>query len=264
MERETAVLHILQGLLPLPIPNPVYVSHGAHEVGRAFMGYAKVPGKPLYQEMLQSIDDEGVIQEIVEQLALFLSSLHRIPVTQLEQLALPTAPSREALAALYTKTHEELFPQMPQDRQAQITDLFEAFLGTPEHVAVTPVLVHGNFGPETILYHAKERRISGVIDFSRACLGDPALDFARLVGPAGYSEGFLQRWVPIYPELQELLPRAKFYAVVVTLEEELRQRREQEQRASTPSPFPEIDRIFRESPEVRAGEDETPIGGNSY
>lgn len=153
---------------------------------------------------------------------------------------------------------------MPQDRQAQITDQFEAFLGTPEHFAVTPVLVHGNFGPETILYHAKERRISGVIDFSRACLGDSALDFARLVGPAGYSEGFLQRWVPIYPELPGLLPRAKFYAVVVTLEEELRQRREQEQRASTPSPFPEIDRIFRESPKLRAGEDETQIGGNFY
>jgi aminoglycoside 2''-phosphotransferase len=263
IEREAAVLHFLQGLLPLPIPNPVYVSHGVH-VGRAFMGFAKFPGKPLYQEMLESIDDEGVIQEIVEQLALFLSSLHRIPVTQLDKLALPTAPSREALAALYTKTHEELFPQMPQDRQAQITDQFDAFLGTPEHFAVTPVLVHGNFGPETILYHAKEHRISGVIDFSRACLGDPALDFARLVGPAGYSEGFLQRWVPICPELPELLPRAKFYAVVVTLEEKLRQRREQEQRASTPSPFPEIDRIFRESPKLRAGEDETPIGGNFY
>ncbi|HEY7417720.1 MAG TPA: phosphotransferase [Ktedonobacteraceae bacterium] len=129
---------------------------------------------------------------------------------------------------------------------------------------MTPVLVHGNFGPETILYAAKERRICGVVDFSRACLGDPALDFARLVGPAGYGDDFLQRWVPTYPELPALLSRATFYAVVVALEGELRQRREQEQRASAPSPFPEIDRIFREISTLEAGEDETPIGGYFY
>lgn len=50
----------------------------------------------------------------------------------------------------------------------------------------------------------------------------------------------------------------------VALEEELRQHREQEQRVSAPSLFPEIDRLFRERPKLEAGEDETPIGGYFY
>jgi aminoglycoside 2''-phosphotransferase len=264
MEREIALLRILQDHLPLPIPNPKHSSQGTREVGRAFMGFVSLPGKPFSKGLLECVDGEETVQHLAEQLASFLWALHQVPLAQVAHLALPPAPNRKAIEALYLMAREDLFSQMPQDRQTQISDQFEAFLGTPEQFVVTPVLVHGNFGPETVLYAAKERRISGVIDFSHACLGDPALDFARLVGPAGYSEDFLQRWVPIYPELPALLPRAKFYAVVVNVEEEVRQRGEQEQRAATPSPFPEIDRIFRESPKLRAGEDETPIGGYFY
>ncbi|GEM_PF-1714089 len=264
MEREIALLRILQEYLPLPIPNPKHSSQGTHEVGRAFMGFARLPGKPFSKGLLECVDGEETVQRLAEQLASFLFALHQFPLAQAAHLSLPESPNREVLEALYLKAREELFPQMPPDRQAQVTTQFETFLNIPEHFAVTPVLVHGNFGPETILYDAKERRISGVIDFSRACLGDPALDFARLVGPAGYGEDFLQRWIPIYPNLSMLLERAKFYAVVVALEEAWHQRREQEQRASTPSPFPEMDRYFNESPKLRPGEDETPIGGNFY
>ncbi len=261
IEREVALLRALQERLPLPIPNPTYTSQGVPEVGRAFIGYVLPPGKILSKEMLESVDGEEKVQELAEQLAEFLSALYHVPVAELAHLSLPAPFTREGLEALYARAQEELFPQMPPDQRAHIITQFEAFLATPEHFAVTPVLLHGKFGPETIIYDAKERRISGIIDFSRGCVGDPALDFARLVGRAGYGEDFLQRWASIYPELPFLLERARFYAEVVALEEALRQRDFPEQKAPTTSQFPEIDRIFYESSKLWEGEGETPLLG---
>jgi aminoglycoside 2''-phosphotransferase len=259
IEREVALLRALQGRLPLPIPNPLYASQGVPEAGRAFIGYVLPPGKLLAKEMLESVDEEETVQGLAEQLAAFLSALHHLPVAELAHLSVPVPFNREGLEALYVRAQEELFPQMPPDQRAYITAHFEALLATPDHFAVTPVLLHGNVGPETIIYDAKEHRISGVIDFSRACLGDPALDFARLIGPRGYGEAFLQRWVSVYPELPSLLERASFYSVVVALEEELRKRDVPEQKVPAASQFPEIDRIFYESSKLWEGEGETPL-----
>lgn len=259
IEREVALLRALQGRLPLPIPNPRYTSQGVPEAGRAFIGYELPPGKYLLKEMLESVNGEETVQGLADQLAGFLSALHHFPVAELAHLSLPSRFNREGLEALYARAQEELFPQMPHDQRMPIAAQFEAFLAHPDHVAMTPVLLHGNVGPETILYDAKERRISGVIDFSRACLGDPALDFARLVGPTGYGEAFLQREVSLYPELPSLLERARFYAVVVVLEDALRKRDFPEQKAPTFSQFPEIDRIFYESSKLWEGEGETPL-----
>jgi aminoglycoside 2''-phosphotransferase len=259
MEREIALLRALQDRLPLPIPNPVYASQRMSEMGRAFIGYPLPPGKLLSKELLESVDGEETVQELAEQLAAFLAALHHLPVTELAHLSLSEAPTRAGLEALYGKAREELFPHMSPEQQVYITTHFETFLARPEHFAVKPVLVHGNFGPETIFYHRKERRISGVIDFSRACLGDPALDFARLVGPAGYGEAFLQRWVSRSPELLSLLERARFYATVVGLEDALRKRNEQTDKVPIPSQLREIDRIFYESSKLWEGDGETPL-----
>ncbi len=68
MERELRLLRALQGKLPLPIPDPIYSSLEPREVGQAFMGYAKLPGKPLYREMLESVPGEETVQRLAEQL----------------------------------------------------------------------------------------------------------------------------------------------------------------------------------------------------
>jgi aminoglycoside 2''-phosphotransferase len=222
LEREVALQRALQERLPLPMMTPAYASQGVREVGRVFVGYVKPPGKPLYKELLESVDDEETVQRLAEELALFLSALHHLPVAEVVHLSLPEATSREALEALYARAREHLFPQMPHDRQAQFTARFEAVLDTPEPFTVAPTLVHGRFVPEAIIYQVKSRRISSITGFSRAGLGDPACDIGGLLGPRGYGEAFVRRFVPVYPEVVMLLERARFYAEVHTLEEQLR------------------------------------------
>ncbi|MGI3781318.1 MAG: phosphotransferase family protein, partial [Janthinobacterium lividum] len=46
-----------------------------------------------------------------------------------------------------------------------------------------PTFVHADFGPHNILWHAG--RAVSLIDFDNACLGDPAIDIAPLIGEYG-------------------------------------------------------------------------------
>lgn len=48
---------------------------------------------------------------------------------------------------------------------------------------VPPGVVHGDFGLHNVLWAGSE--ISGLVDFDNACLGDPAMDLAPLVGAFG-------------------------------------------------------------------------------
>lgn len=52
-----------------------------------------------------------------------------------------------------------------------------------EEAGVETSLVHGDFGLHNILWKADQ--LSGVIDLDNACIGDPALDLAPLIGTFG-------------------------------------------------------------------------------
>ncbi len=68
-----------------------------------------------------------------------------------------------------------------------------------------PALVHGDFGPSNILYDASRHSISGIIDFSSARWGDPAVDLAAILAPISYSEPFLECFAGIYPGIRDHL-----------------------------------------------------------
>ena len=222
MLREIKLLHALQEHLPLPIPNPQYSSEDTSAIGFAFMGYPMLPGKPLSKELLESVDGEQKVQALADLLASFLYALHHLPVDQFAQLAPPDVQQRPTWKALYERVREALFPSMEKGLRKQIEARFEKYLGNVHNFLLSPALIHSNFSPETIIYHAKPQTISGIIDFSRACLGDPARDFAGLLGPKGYGESFVRRFEPAYPELPSLLERARFYAEALSLEGQIR------------------------------------------
>jgi len=220
MEREIALLRALQGKLPLPIPDPIFSSLQPREVGQAFMGYEKLPGKPLYREMLESVPGEETMQWLAEQLGSFLWALHHLPVDEVFSIALPVIADRAIWSRMYAEIHEKLFPRMRPDAREAVAAHFETHLAAATF-AYTPALIHGDFGASNILYDAKAHSISGIIDWSSAGLGDPALDLAALVCPASYGEDFVQRLTGVYPGVAHLLPRARFYIGTFGLQEAL-------------------------------------------
>ena len=125
---------------------------------------------------------------------------------------------------------DKLCPVMRPDAQESVSRAFEAHLGADWWREERLCLKHGDFGPSNILWDEASRRVTGIIDFGSAGLGDPAYDFAGLL--SGYGEGFLARCVPHYPGLEALLPRARFYGSTFALLEALYGVEHDDQRAS--------------------------------
>ncbi|QBD75102.1 aminoglycoside phosphotransferase family protein [Ktedonosporobacter rubrisoli] len=216
---EIALLRSLQSHVTLPIPDPLYQSKEATSIGQIFMGYRLLPGEPLWPETLKALKDEEV-QHLADQLATFLRQLHTIPVDALE-VKLPDFQGCEEWRDLYKRFRSKLFPFMRPDARCLVAEQFEDFLSDERNCHYTPTLVHGDFGRSNILYNAETKSISGIIDFSSAGWGDPAVDFAAILSPVCYGEPFLERFSVHYPGIEALLSRARFYVGTFALQEAL-------------------------------------------
>jgi aminoglycoside 2''-phosphotransferase len=216
---EMAILRSIRPYVSLEIPDPQFVHLEGQPPGQAFVGYPRIPGAPLWRETMHGINDPAILERLAQQLGQFLKSLHSLPAAQVVPVALPVVDTRAAYNNLYSRIREKLFPSMSPSARQEITAHFEAFLNDPASFTFQPVLKHGDFGPSNILYDAERQAIRGVIDFSGCALGDPAYDFAGLL--SGYGEAFVRSCAAGYPEVDDLLPRARFYQGSFSLEEGL-------------------------------------------
>src|SRR5205085_6629176 len=109
-----------------------------------------------------------------------------------------------------------LFQYMRPDARQQVTDNFDHYLRNLTRFTYPPVLRHGDFGGSNILYDSQTNSISGIIDFELLGFGDPATDVAAL---STYGEEFFALCLDIYPEMQTMLDRARFYRSTFALQE---------------------------------------------
>src|SRR6266700_4687850 len=222
MKREYQLLCLLQGRVPLPVPHPLYASVESNEPGEVFMAYQWFSGAPLYKEMwenLEGAEDEEVVRTLAHQIASFLYTLHQLPLPDLATVGLLVIHKRTNYETLYRRVRLDLFPHLPLERCEQIAESFNTFLNTPHNFTLTPVLVHGSFGPRRILYDGTRHAISGVIGFTQAGLGDPAYDIATLFGPQGYGKPFREFFEEAYANLPLLQERIQFYVNASLLQE---------------------------------------------
>ena len=105
----------------------------------------------------------------------------------------------------------------PDDRNT-IIEHFEKFLEHSELHPFEPTLRHGDFGSGNILYNQRDHSISGIIDFSSAGLGDPAIDIAAAMN---FGESFFNYYYDTYPGIKSLIGRANFYKGTFALQEAL-------------------------------------------
>lgn len=214
---EVAVLRKIQHMTTLPIPNPMYVRTNREVVNENFMGYPMISGEPFFNSILDTIKDDIILERLAAQVARFMQELHTLPFKDIG-LDMPIFDTQKEWQDLYQQFHDKLFPYMRLDACELVTHTFDAFLNEPRHFDYTPVFRHGDFGGSNILYDPKAQRITGVIDFSSAGIGDPALDVAAI---SCSGDAFFQRVRKAYPGMDVLLERAKFYKGTFALQEAL-------------------------------------------
>lgn len=224
---ERDLLGAIQPRLPIPVPKIEVVSLDPPVPGLAFYGYRLLPGQPLDRHDLASHPD-AIQAAVAAQISNFLCALHAFPPVDLPA-RLPGGPPDGKVADqrpfwehFYADVRRILFSAMRPDARKHIIEHFEAYLDDSALQRFYPCLRHGDFGGSNILWDASSGRCSGVIDFSGAALGDPAIDLASV---STLGEAFLLRLLSHYQpdstRQKALLARAHFYRGTFALMEAL-------------------------------------------
>jgi len=176
---ETRLLPLLAPRLGLAVPVPVVL-----EAEPLLVRHPLVPGIPCEPAALTAADGAAVGR--------FLRILHDTPRSEVADSGVPdAAATRAELLEGLAGMRERVLPLLPPGRRAAGAALLDA-VGTPSPVC----LVHADLGPAHLL--VTDGRVSGVIDWSDARTGDPALDLAwTLHGtPAAFADALVAAYSP--------------------------------------------------------------------
>ncbi|HEX3327309.1 MAG TPA: phosphotransferase [Actinomycetota bacterium] len=160
---------------------------------RLALGHRKIPGAALAPTDLEPAGAALLAASVGR----FLGELHAFPADRAASLL---GAERSAAGA---QLRHDVFVE---DARVRVLPLFgraersivEGFLDgwhDPEMLHLEPVLTHSDLGPEHLL--CESQTLSGVIDWSDAQVGDPAIDFAWLLH--GTPMDFRSRVLEAYP-----------------------------------------------------------------
>lgn len=207
LQRELHIFQLLGNRLAVNIPHPVH--HGED-----WVLYHYLPGRMLTRQALNGLP-ESVQQNLAEQVGNMLGAIHTTPAPE-DLHRSPAYQTPDQWKNLFSAIREEVFPDLMTHQRAWAEELF-SFLDDGDHVCTQQCLVHGDVGAYHVLFDlTAEPQLNGLIDFGIAGLGDPANDFSGLI--QYYGLPFVQRMAAVYPNLENILPRAVFYAQMIELQ----------------------------------------------
>lgn len=170
---EARLLPWLAPQLPLPVPIPEPTEYGVR--------HRLLVGEPL----------EEASMALGRELGLFVKALHEVdPVAAVEHGALDPETAAAERADVMAEMRVKVLPLLPEAARARAAELLAGIGG------INTALVHGDLGPDHLRVH--DGRITGVIDWTDAHIGDPAMDLCWLLNgaPKALSEGVAEGYRP--------------------------------------------------------------------
>ena len=165
---EIALLAELGPTLPVAVPRVEAVGPAAE----GWFAYRLIEGTPLRPGAPAG------------EVAAFLSALHRFPFDRAVELGVRRPDWEAALAGRLEEFSSRVLPLLDPDERALAERRFAEFWSDPAHFGFRPAVIHADLGPEHLLC-GPDGRLVGVIDWTDAHIGDPALDFAWLLTGLG-------------------------------------------------------------------------------
>jgi aminoglycoside phosphotransferase (APT) family kinase protein len=173
---EVALLGELAHTVSLPVPRPELCPRHS-----GVMRYRRLRGTTLEQHA-----DGAHSRALGAQLGAFLGELHRFPKARVKEAgvrAYDRGGWLEQVSFAYAEARDHAFPLLEPCEREAAKEMFESFLASGFEISFT--LMHGDLKPEHILCDRAKGLISGVIDWTDARIGDPAVDFAWILHGAG-------------------------------------------------------------------------------
>jgi aminoglycoside phosphotransferase (APT) family kinase protein len=211
LAHEAKVLEVVQRYVDLRVPRFEHLEEG-------FVSYRFIKGEPLSRNTLLKLSANKQAH-VISQLARFHQQLHSIANEVLVNAGVSSSGAvrlREDWLQLYEQIQETLFPYLWRHQQTWIHELFAPLVSGELDLSYTPVLIDGDKAVYHILFEPMSEKISGLIDFGTAGLGDPACDIAVQLG--NYGESIVCRMKSDYPMLPDVIDRARFWVGTLELQ----------------------------------------------
>lgn len=116
--------------------------------------------------------------------AAFLTALHRFPVDRAAELRLRRPDWQASVESRLDEFSSRVASLLDADERVLVQRRFAEFRENPANFSFRPAVIHADLGPEHLLC-GPDGRLVGVIDWTDAHVGDPALDFAWLLTGLG-------------------------------------------------------------------------------
>jgi aminoglycoside phosphotransferase (APT) family kinase protein len=169
LPREVAALAGLARTDVAAVLPDVLLDNAAAPLGKAYVALRYVDGEPLPAASVEAVGP--MAYRFAAELARVLDTLAAVEVTPDLERVLTRAPMRETFEKLAAACGPEAEPAF-----RAVLDL-----DVPE-----PVLVHGDFCGRNLRWDADDTRLTGVLDWAQAHLGDPAYDVASIADTYGW------------------------------------------------------------------------------
>lgn len=204
-ERQVVLLPRLARVLPLPIPDPVFVGRPDGGFPWPFFGAPLLPGREAADATL---DDERRAGAAVP-LARFLRALHDPSLLELDWFAaLPQDPTRRTDSAYRAHRSRERAAELRELRLWDAPPALETVLAEAESLppATGLAVAHGDLHLRHLLV-SDDGEPTAVIDWDDLCLADPSIDlilYWSFLPPAARAA-----FRDVYPATEEQLLRAR-------------------------------------------------------
>lgn len=202
LKKEVLLMESLSGAFSISIPKFVLVSPDYH-----FGAYEILPGIS-FNEYLER--NKFTISH-AEQINMFITTLHSTTLAPDLFNLLPNINYLEE----YKEDYEYLksIPPNPFSKTQKkiILEKYESYLSCKNNFEFKPVLLHNDFSFNHIICDRTSGKITGVIDFGDAAIGDAAYDFFFLYDLPGSI--FRDQVCNLYPQCNaQFIDRIQFYS----------------------------------------------------
>ncbi len=179
LRTEIELLSRISKLLPVRVPDYKYVWKGDTKHRHWFGGYHKINGVPL-RSVPVGRDHSAIVREISR----FLQQLHSISLEKQIPRYLPNYSAgtwARRLQLHYRNIRKIVFPTLSPRLREKSEILWKNLLDSFAQDEFRPTLTHADLSIENILVSPEHRRLTGILDWGYAQIGDPALDFSHLM-----------------------------------------------------------------------------------
>lgn len=206
---ELKLLAALKDRTPLPVPDYVYLSKK-----KDFGGYKLIKGKELTEARFArstNVQKKRIIRDIAQ----FLRVMH-----QINKNILPASRAEEPWSMDDLKQYKTRYWMQRRKILASFVDTpkleqIDAFYDAFVHVCQecrAKTIIHGDLSVDHVLLDITKGRLSGIIDFGDAAIGDPAHDFAFLWSYGDEVVRAVYQKYGLHKD-KELLDRSEWYYV---------------------------------------------------